>query len=326
MANPRHKSRKVQGYPVQPCDPQKRPDAADSPVTGGDDSATQANDAESQPPDPSRSTAIWLCVTLLNLVLLVFLIPESLLKDAKVEFLVKAVPVAAGLFLAGYVYIKAHFLEFLAKRSYKITQTAILGILILLHASQLPIIQINPQLEPADALLAIDGSEPEAYDGSGFRVSVNDHTVRIVKTTFKQVTIERTIKTSYKKILAAIFRSYSPHWPLLYQVAVDIQQPGVEVRIRKTDGEFDEDFCSKAHVTARNLPLTLDHNSRDTLIYNSGNDETVPDDTLELPYGEYVVNATRALCKVAYKEIKISIGKDDALKPEIGYPPCEAEP
>jgi hypothetical protein len=264
-------------------------------------------------------------VTLLNLVLVVFLIPDSLLKNERVEFLVKAVPVAAGLFVAGYVWIKAHFLEFLAQRSYKIVQTTILGMLILLHTSQFPIIKINPQLEPADALLAIDGSEPEPYDGSGFRVSVNDHTVRIVKTTFKQVTIERTIKTSYKEILAAIFRNYSPHWPLLYQVAVDIQQPGVEVRIRKTDGEFDEDFCSKAHLTGRNVPLTLDHNSRDTLIYYSGNDEVVGDDVLELPYGEYVVNATRALCKVPYTAITINIGKDDKLQPEIRYSPCEAE-
>jgi len=328
MAKPRSKSSSIERYAVQLREPQDRSSpgaASDSHLTSGEAIATQANVAADQPPLPSRSTAIWLCVTLLNLVLIVFLIPDSLLKNQRVEFIVKAVPVATGLFIAGYVWIKALFLDFLTHRSYKIAQTAILTIVILLHASQWPIVMINPQLEPADAFLGVDGSEPAPYDGGGFRVSVNDHTVKLVKTTSKQETIERSIPISYQQILRAILRNYNPRWPLLYPVAVDIQQPGVEVRIKKTDGYFDEYFRSKKHFSSRNLPLELDPNSGDTLIYQSGNDQIVPDDVLELPYGDYLVKATRVGCKNSYEPIELSIGKGSDLKYLISYPPCKAE-
>jgi len=324
MAKAHRKARKVEGDPVQVRESQtgsRKGAAVDSQLPRKEGAAKPANDEAAKPPLPSRSTAIWLCVTLLNLVLLVFLVPESLLKDQRVDFLVKAVPVAAGLFVAGYVWIKAHFLDFLAHGSYKIVQTALLSVLILLHASQFPIVRITPQLEPADAWLGVDGSEPGPYNG-GLRVSVRDHTVKVVKIMPRQRTIEREIKISFKDMLAAIFTNYSPRWPLLYEVAVVIQQPGVEVRISKTDGEFDEDFTSRRHFTGLTLPLKLDPLSR-TLIYYNG--DVVGDDAIELPYGEYVFNAAKVGCKTPYDPVTMTIGKDDNPEYEIRYPACESE-
>lgn len=257
----------------------------------------QANPSNANPdepvPPPSRSNAAWLVITLMNIVLIVFLVPASLLKQDQLGFIFKVVSIvgAMGAFAAGLVWFKNLMTSLPQQRWFKIANVAILFAVVPLHVSQQSVVPLHPRIEPSGTLLEIDGQQRD-YEG-GVRLSVSNHQVRVRATSNSH---PRDIAITYKDVFYAIFKNYSEYWTPWYKVTINTNSENVEVLIRKKDGEFDADFRKHPPATELALPFQPKSNSNDTFIYHGANNPNGSADHINLPYGEYELTARSNGC------------------------------
>ena len=278
-------------------------------------SSSEANEpevpapTENPPPllQPSRATAGWLVLTLLNIGLLVFLVPVPIFDSPQAQLLAKVLStvVAAGAFAAGVLFFKMVLLTLPEQRWFKISNVIALGILILLHVSQQNVVSIYPRIDPEGATLIID-EQPRAYEAGGkVGLAIHSHTVKIRPQggdTGKEPQdgvlgepeyMEREFEVKCKDVFLGIFTTYSPRWGLLYRVTIYTRNPNVEVRIHKKDDAFDTDFLQD--TLARDL-RKLTPGSTNDLVYRGTAAPLGSSGVIYLPYGEYVFTASMAGC------------------------------
>lgn len=256
------------------------------------------------PPPPSKRNAVWLVITLINIVLIVFLIPADLLENKQLATLLKVVSFvgAMGAFAAGVVYLKEFVGWLLGNRAFKIAQLVLLGLLLLIHVSQLSVIAAHPMIQPAGAKLEIDG-RPREYENGTVRLSIGNHTAKVTSNDG----IPREFKITYKDVVGSLFHRYSPAWSPLYQVRIDTNSPDVEVIIVKKDGDFDPDFLKNPPMTelkekgaansAEEFRFDPSPNVHNSFVYQGGSDDSGATDHLRLPPGEYELTAQKQGCE-----------------------------
>lgn len=292
--------------------------AANAPAPPPGEGAQNA-EQPAQPPPPSFWNAIWLVITFVNFVLFLFIIPESLFKDERIELIVKAGSFLVTIFVGGFLWLKTRFFDFLGRTAFKVSQSALLGVLVTLHLSQFSLFPIYPAIKPADATLKVDGA-PVKYDGKRLRLPISDHKITIGNAEEEN---EREFSVSYKDVLFSMFKGYRPSWSLLYNVKLSISDAKVEVVIRKLDGEFDDDYREKREPTTLGQPFK--QTAKDTFVYLSKDEPLGSTDNIRLPYGDYEFTARRQGCKTDMKTL--SIGQDQSSEYEVNFDVlCEAHP
>jgi hypothetical protein len=261
---------------------------------------------------PSGSDALWLAITLLNLVLIIWLLPDSLIdpeKNKPLNLLIKILPITFGLFAAGYLWFKVRLRSFLKQTSYKITMTALMAVLLTLHISQLPFFPIYPQVQPPNARIEVDTKPAQLNNGRLF-TTIKDHTV-ILKPPEGEDHGERPFSISYKDVFFGLFKTYSPRWSLLCKVGIATQDPDVEVVIEKTDNPFDDEFI-------RNPPAPWMKDSGTTFkqrgaennvfVHTGVSNPSGGGDYIKLPYGQYKLTARKSGCTTAEQPLTIKPG------------------
>jgi len=272
---------------------------------------------ETPPPPPSRSNAFWLGLTLVNIVLIVFLLPSALLKNDRVAFIVQIVTTvaAAGVFAAGLVYFKNLASSLPQRKWFKVVNIVALCLLGPVNVLRLPVVPIHPQIEPAGAKLKVDDEDVEHFNDR-LRLSVGSHKVQITPRLRSEGT-EKTYWISYKDVIRAVFKDYTPRWTPLQEVTVGTKEPNVEVTIRMKGGEFDAEFRENPPATAGQLPFGPKPNVNDTFIYRGANYETGGGDAVKLPYGEYEFVARKDGCQKQVNTVVV-INKDSEA--DVDFP------
>lgn len=259
-------------------------------------------------PRPSASEALWLIITIINLTLLLWLIPEEKLQVSEVRLglWVKILPVILTVFVAGYVWIKAQFARFVRRTSYKIIQTALLATLLTIHVSQLPIFPMYPKLDPHAALVGIDGETPRKLKKQRLFTTVKDQTVTVSSEDGQN---KQDFDVSYKDVLFGLF--YQPNWSLHNRVTVYTTQPGVKIRIEKTGDPFDAEFHGRPPATKRSPATSLSADPGDGRVmeYTGMREEGILEDEIRLPTGRYKLTFRRGNCHETYGE-ELSVESD----------------
>jgi len=261
---------------------------------------------------PSGSDALWLAITLINLVLIIWLLPDSLIdpeKNKPLNLLIKILPITFGLFAAGYLWFKVRLRRFLKQTSYKITMTALMAVLLTLHISQLPFFPIYPQVEPPNAQIEVDSKPVQLNNGRLF-TTIKDHTVTL-KPPQGEDHGERPFSISYKDVFFGIFKTYSPRWSLLCKVGIATEDPHVEVVIEKTDNAFDDGFIRNPPA-----PLMKDHGTtfkqrgteNNVFVYTGVSNPSGGGDYIKLPYGQYKLTARKSGCATDEQSLTIEPG------------------
>jgi hypothetical protein len=273
---------------------------------------------------PTRSDAVWLLLTLVNIGLFVFLVPADVLENKQLGFIIKSVSLigAMGAFAAGLLWFKKFVTSLPERKWFRVTQIAALCVLIPLQVSQRSVVPLHPRVEPAGTKLEVDG-EPRRYDSGTVRVSIRNHRIRVSAASGGH---PREFPLSYTDVFAAIFKEYSPRWTPLYEVTINTNSEDVEVVIRKKDGEFDADFRANPPPTELGLSFEPQANAKDTFIYRGANNPNGSADHVNLPYGDYELTARNASCRDT--DIRpLSVGKSHSAKHSVDFNPlCETAP
>jgi hypothetical protein len=260
----------------------------------------------------------------LNIVLIVFLLPASVLKNEQLAFIIKVgtLVAAAGAFAAGLVYFKNLLSSLPTRKWFKRLNVVVFCLLIPIHASQLPVVAVHPRIEPRGAKLEIDGRARD-YENGTIRLSINNHPVQVSPASGGK---PRDFNVTYKEVFFALFSDYSPRWTPLFQVTIDTNSENVEVTIQKKDGEFDAAFRKRPPATELNLPFEAKADARDVFIYRGANNPIGSADHVELPYGDYEFTARKNNC--AEKDVKsLKVGSAPSERYSVDFKPlCETDP
>jgi len=253
-------------------------------------------------------------VTLLNVILFVFLIPDSWLKgNEKVSFIIKvgSVVVASGAFVAGVAFFRSFIASIPRRTWFKVTNSVVVGVLLTLHLTQMRVVPIYPRVEPAGARLLVD-DRPEEYAGKAVWLSINNHGAKVSPERGGDAT---PYSISYKDVFGAIFKKYSPRWPLRYSIPIEVIGANVNVYIRKIDGELDPAFTREFSE----LNPGLERGENGVLKWSGPGDPGGGFADVKLPYGTYEMYAQKDDCGAAGGESRRSAAEriradDPALK------------
>jgi hypothetical protein len=279
------------------------------------------NPAGPLPPPPSSSNAVWLAITLLNVVLIVVLLPATLLKSEEVSFIIKLVVMvgAAGAFAAGLVWFQNLARSLPNRKGFKVLNIVLLCTLIPVNVSQMTVVPLHPTLEPGSTL-KIDDKGRE-LDGGALRLSVNNHEVSVTPPVDDSANDKGKpwkYKVTYKEMILAIFWGYHSRWTPLYLVYVNTDDPDVEILIRKTDGDFDADFLQKPEPTKRGYLFNRKPESKNTFVYRGGPNQTGSEDLLHLPYGNYDFIGSKNGCAPLLKQLNINKWEPQGYSVDFG--------
>jgi hypothetical protein len=260
---------------------------------------------------PTWKDAFWLAIFVIDVGLLLWWIPGSLLKDEHLDFLTKLVPwLGSYLFVLGYSWFRERILVFSRTKLFKGTLIALLVLLIPLYGSQMRLFHVSPRVEPKEETILKIDNETEK-DPENIWQSLRRHDVTVTDSAGKN---ERKFVLGFGDIFRSLMdSSYRPRWPLLYEVLIATQDPEAEVIIEKTDSEFDRDFVNQQVFSKTGLPLKFAGDRKLTLHFIAPENQVGDTDTLRLPYGIYKMIARKESCGSIEKEnIQVGTGQKSA--------------
>lgn len=255
-------------------------------------------------PSASGANALWLAVTLLNLVLIAFLLPSWLLKNDTVLFIIKVASIvaAAGAFAAGLVWFQNFLTSLPSHPWFKVSQIIAFVVLGLLNVAKLPLVPLYPVVD-AGATLEINGQHQNVEAGT-VRVSFGAHKI-VVSPGKADDGKPWHYSLGYEDVFSAIFRKYEQRWSPLYAVDIKTKVSNVEVLIRKLDGDFDPGFRNKPEPSDFGFKFEPMTGKTDAFIYGASDSQFGSADVVYLPPGEYAFTAHKEGC--GDKEIRINI-------------------
>lgn len=268
-----------------------------------------------EPPlQPKPSDGFWLFISITNIAMFFWWIPEGLWNNNIIDTLLKLVPwLGSSLFVLGYTWCHKRILELSRHRYFKAVQLAFLSFFLLLGFTQLSIFPINPLVEPEEAVLEINGKPYDKNQRKNIRLPIKNYKVLIKND--KQVASNegpdvRQFYISYGDFIKTFWDSdYRPYFSPLYDVILHTQEPLTEVVIEKQGHDFDSDFLNNPRASHIGAPVEVD--GKRTLHFRWPS----PDDTahtLRLPYGNYKWMIKNESCPYVIEQ-SFFVGKD--IKP-----------
>ena len=276
-------------------------------------------------------------ITFLNVALFVFVVPEWILDAKRISLLTKVFPavIVAGLFGLVVVWFKNVLTTLPEKTWFQTINFILFVLLVLLNISQQNISAVFPQIKSNgyQVKVLVDDTERAYQPGGTIRLSIADHTVRIVpeidenqskdsQDASPQIK-EGKFTVSYKDVLGGLFADYKPQWGLLYVVGINVLEPNVEVLIHKTDGDFDVAFIADPPPTAIKNPFSAKPGSQTDFVYRGSDTAGGTFDRFYLPYGVYEFTASRADC-LEKPQLTRTIGEDRGRHIINFAPLCQA--
>lgn len=268
---------------------------------------------------PSGAAAVWIALTLLNVGLLILVVPDALLQNVRLAFVIKVVSGigALGAIAAVLIWFQHAFTSLPKYLWFRTTQVVALCVLGLLNLSQLPLIPLYPVLDPGSKV-EVDGQK---HAGGTIRVSLGPHTVRVGTSTDAEGKLKvsddggkvKEYSLGYKQVLLAVLSNYTDPWDALdtvyihplYAVYIQTDVPKVDVEIRRTDGDFNPEFSESAEPEDPPPGIERKPGTNNVVIWHSGNSRVGTDIRLYLPHGEYTFTGRKEGCeKVIPKSIK----------------------
>jgi hypothetical protein len=249
---------------------------------------------------PSGKDAFWLFLCVADAALLLWLLPDAMLANKRMELVGKLLTWLGGsLFVLGYVWFRKLFLSFVRHRGFKITLITLPFFLVPLYVTQMDIFPGAPVVEPKNADLEIDGLPRQKEN---LKLSLANHTV-IVRESGKYGEAtgnEREFKFGPKVVWDRWWNDKKFYWPLFYKVPVDFNLEGPEkIELVKNDGRFDPEFRSSkpqltvegegGEITNKDGTWRDDNSIVFDWPYSSGTEGSV---AVTLPYGKYLLTAT----------------------------------
>jgi len=248
---------------------------------------------------PSSSDAFWLFLCVADAALLLWLLPDAMLANKRMELVGKLLTWLGGsLFVLGYVWFRDLFLSFVRHRAFKITLILLPIFLIPAYVTQMDIFPASPIVEPPNAELEIDGVPRQKKN---LKLSLSYHAV-IIRESGKHDESpinERPFEFGPTDVWDTWWNNKKFYWPLFYKVPVDFNLAGPEtIELSKDDGRFDSEFrTSKPQLTFQGADGETNHfgawREGNSIIfswpYQPG---AIGSISLMLPYGTYHLTAT----------------------------------
>ena len=198
--------------------------------------------AEAQKPIPSRSDAFWLFVCVADAGLIIWLLPDAVLGDKRLELLSKLFTWLGGsLFVLGYVWFRELFLAFVRHRAFKITLLAIPVFIVPFHITQVPIFFVKPQVDPSNAEVEIKG-RPVHITGIRLPLQSHEAVVKIQGQGNNSKVYTRTFELTASDIWGTWWRDEQPYLPLTFYVPLTFEEAPETIEIVKEDMRFDRKF------------------------------------------------------------------------------------
>jgi hypothetical protein len=272
--------------------------------------------AITQPQVPSRSDAFWLFLSAADAALLLWIIPDAMLTNKRLELLGKIVTWLGGsLFVLGYVWFRERFLGYVRNRGFKITLAVIPVMVVPFYLTQFDIFRIKPVVEPSSAELEIQG---EKRSIENLKVSLSGSTVivRLRGQGPNAPVYERPFPMTAGDVWRSWFYNEQPYWPLVFEVPLGFNKEGPEKIVASKETKvFDSGYVPELTYMngAQQLKLAGTWEKDKSISwgwpYEPGTKNSI---RLTLPYGKYRLIATYAdneLCpKTSEDEIDVKPG------------------
>jgi hypothetical protein len=254
--------------------------------------------SEAQKPIPSRSDAFWLFLCVADAALIIWLLPDAVLGDKRLELLSKLFTWLGGsLFVLGYVWFRELFLAFVRHRAFRIVLLAIPALVFPAYVTQAPVFFVKPQVDPPNAEVVIKG-RPVHITGIRLPLQSEEEVVVTVRGEGNNPQVyTKGFKLTRSDIWRTWWRDEQPYFALRFYVPLTFVGGVPEIiELVKDEGGFDREFReSGPKLTFRNQnglneekPGMLTENNRITF--------SVPKQPLAgvgitVPYGKYSATA-----------------------------------
>ncbi|HKQ51901.1 MAG TPA: hypothetical protein VJT74_05995 [Pyrinomonadaceae bacterium] len=260
--------------------------------------------APAPPPDGKQIFWLFLCVA--NAVMLLWLLPETIFDNKRVENLSKFVVWLGGsVFISSFVWFREQLLVLSRKPLFKWAQLVALPLLTLLYLSQLSIFTIHPNIEPKDSELIVDGRNMSEDEREDLSLSLGEHKVVVQPAGWDprkdsgQFPRPRRFRLTLSNVLSAWWGGAQPRWPLVYDVNVKASGAVDEVVVQNVGPEFDPVFASSPEPPLSpgevSQPIVAPVVNQRELVYqwHGASDVRLP---LRLPHGKYVLFSRKKGC------------------------------
>lgn len=265
-------------------------------------------------PKPSKVDVFVFVVFAVNLSLLIWTIPSELLKKEQLEFFEKIIPVVGGsLFALIVAWFKEKTVQVIRSPWFRWGQIPLACLALLLGA---PVIPLHVKVAPADslAILCVDKEDSDHMRdwNKTIWVSFTEHNI-IVKHNDSGGWNPRFFHWKQRDLLRMLWRHHEVELPVLYSVRMNLQEPGLMVRIRKVNRqdvstgtreegtEFDDDFLRRDQLADQHL-AEMDR-QRITLTPRTSGDLSP---LTKLPAGQYELSSWRKGCDPG-KEVALTV-------------------
>lgn len=255
--------------------------------------------AESRKLVASRSDARWLFLCVADAALILWLLPDAVLGDKRLELVIKLFTWLGGsLFVLGYVWFRERFLAFVRNRGFRILLAAIPVSVLPSYVTQAPIFYVQPQVDPPNAEVVIKNRPVHI---TGIRLPLQSEDVVV---TFRREGSDGKVYTQppFKLTATAIWRTWwrdeQPYFALSFYVPLTFVDTVPEtIEVVKEVGRGDREFRNSApKLTFRNKDGV---NEDQTGMWMEGNRIafSVPNLPLKgvgitVPYGKYRATAS----------------------------------
>lgn len=281
-------------------------------------------------PLPDKRQIVWLFLCVANTALLLWLLPETLFKNERIENLSKVVVwLGSSIFISSFVWFREKLLVLTLNGLFKIILVVALPVLTLIYISQLNIFAIHPDIEPQDAEVIVRGQTLTEEDREDIALSLDTHWITVQPADWhpqnnpNQYPKPRKFKLTRLDVLRAWWGSDQPRWYLVYDVYVQPQGAVDEVIVEPLKGEFDREFMMRPDPplspTDTNLPILGAPSAQGKDLVYEWHGIANAQLPLRLPHGKYAIFSRKNSCEGKREEVEVPVLND---KTTVLQEPC----
>jgi hypothetical protein len=259
-----------------------------------------------RPPEPAPGGRqfFWLFLCVANAAMLIWLLPETIFHNERIENLSKFVAWLGGsVFVSSFVWFREELLRLTRSRIFRLAQLFLLPLITMLYLSQLSIFKIHPIIEPREVELIVDGQNVSEEEREDLRLSLGEHKIVVQPSGWIAQTDQSVYPQprKFKLYLSDVFSAWrggeQPRWSLIYNVYVNPHGAVDEVVVQNLEMNFDSAFMKKPEppLSPAESSIGAPKASERELVYqwHGPPNATLP---LRLPYGKYLIFSRKKDC------------------------------
>ena len=203
---------------------------------------------------PSGFDAFWLVLTIVNCALILWLLPDRVLKADWFDVLGgKIAPwLATSVFVAGYTWFAAEILAFTRSKAFRVLQAVLFVPLFLL---EVPLVTLRAEITPPNAQLLVDGVRVRRTHAE-WRDDAYLHDIQLVLRPHRfelrppdyweaKRAAAQDIELGWRDMLGAVFKQRELHWSIVWPVTLSAPcSISRVIVIRQNHDSFDNNYLA----------------------------------------------------------------------------------